>query len=171
MLRVKNIIDIVPIKVTIDEYIPLKVIFGEWNSSLEPTVYWQSGDLKKNLIEVGFGEKKGVIRFITLVLIKNITKNKMKISCDKYSLGIPVFERNFFDKSFLLEEKGQLEMIMDGDNIYILLSGSEIDSKIICDRVTFFLNKDKFFCGFEVSNITDKEMNTLKENFINRLYG
>ena len=167
MLKVCDILNVIPIGIEIDYYVPINIIFGEWDPSIEPTACWYTGNLKNTLLEVGLGEEKGKIRFITLVGIKDIRKDTVKISCDKVLTGLPAFETKAYnEKNLLVEEPGPLKMIIDQNNVYILFSDNEIDSEIICGQVAFFLDKDNFFCGVKVENLSDSEIQFLEDNFL-----
>lgn len=169
MLKLKNISEIVPARIETDYYVPINIIFGEWSSAIEPSACWYTGNLKTTLLEVGIGAEKGKIRFITLVVIKDVIKDAVKISCDKVLTGLPVFETKAFnEKNLFVKEQGPLKMIIDQNNVYILFSDNEIDSKIICGKVAFFLDKDNFFCGVKVENLSDSEIQFLEDNFLNK---
>lgn len=61
-------------KIEFDVYTPINIEFG--NISEDKTVYWRTGDFKKSLIEIGFAQKTGEIRSITLTLCENVYKSK-----------------------------------------------------------------------------------------------
>jgi len=164
MLRVKSVKNITPINILIDEYIPLKIVFGDYAQSVEPTIYWYTGDFKKNYIEIGFGKENGIIRSITLLIINDIKKDEVKIDCDRFVIGLPVFERITFDESSLyVKEEGPLKMIIDNNNVYIFISENKICSKIICGQISFFLDADNYFCGFVVESLSDKEIRGIED--------
>ena len=72
MLRVIDKGAVQNISIEYDLYIPINIKFGIWNVLLEPTIYWRTGDLKKSLIEIGFGKIKNEIRSITLVICDKV---------------------------------------------------------------------------------------------------
>jgi len=168
MLQIKSITDCVPIAVEFDPYIAVNVNFGTWDLSLEKTIYWRTGDLKKELIEIGISENKRIIRSITIVLIKKINIEEKKFAAVQLKQGIPIFDKINYDKNHLFDEVGPLEMFIGKEKLQVLFSHNEITLGLACDRVTCLFDKDNNFCGFQVANLTDKELNTLKENFIVR---
>ncbi|TET06843.1 hypothetical protein E3J79_00590 [Candidatus Dependentiae bacterium] len=170
MLQIKGITDCLPVAVELDPYVAININFGSWDPSLEPTAYWRAGDLEKQFIEIGVAENKGIIRSITLVLIKKIILEDKIFPEIQLKLGIPVFEKLDYDKNRLFDEVGHLEMFVGKDKLQVFFSHNKITSGLVCDRVICLFDKDNNFCGFEVSDITEKEMNILKENFINRLH-
>jgi len=157
------------ITIEFDQYIPIKLIFGDRGPWIEPSAYWRSGNLDTELIEIGIGSEHGILRKITIVLIQKIgfhLNDYSKINCKS---GIPIFRKINYDRNFLFDENGPLEMFVGKDKVQVLFSHNKITSGLVCDRVTCLFDKDDNFCGFEVADITDAEMSILKENFIDRL--
>jgi len=171
MLQLKRIDNCSSIIIEFDSYIAVKIIFGTDIYWIDPIAYWRSGDFTNQLVEVGVSEKIGVIRKITIVDIKKIILENKSFPRIQLKQGIPVFDSLNYDKNLLFDEIGPLEMFVGKEKLQVLFSHNKIIFGLVCDRVICLFDKDNNFCGFEVSNITDKEMNTLKENFINRLYG
>lgn len=170
MLQLKRIDKCIPIIVKFDPYIAVKIIFGLDIYWIDSIAYWRSGDFRNQLIEVGVSEDIGVIRKITLVDIKKIILEDKIFPEIQLKLGIPVFEKLDYDKNLLFDEIGPLEMFIGEDKLQVLFSHNKITSGLVCNRVICLFDKDRNFCGFEVSGITEEEMNILKENFINRLH-
>jgi len=56
MLQVKSITDCLPVAVEFDPYVAIDINFGSWDPCLEPTAYWRTGKIEKQLIEIGVAE-------------------------------------------------------------------------------------------------------------------
>ncbi len=169
MLKLKKYNKCSPIIVEFDPYIAVKIIFGESAYWLEPTIYWRTGDIKNQLIEIGIGKESDTIKEITLVDIKKITQKSFVFPGIQLTLGIPVFEKNPPTESRVVDEKGPLEMFIDSDKLQIIFSNNKITSGLRCERVTCLFDQNKNFCGIQVSEISSQEMEILKTNFIDRL--
>lgn len=161
MLKVKEILNIVPINVEFDIYIPINIEFGMWDVSLEPTIYWRTGDLKKSLIEIEIGSKKGIIRSITLTQVNDIYDvNKENIFNEvPITEGIPVLEIENYNenKNIFTDELKDFQVCINNDKVYILLSHQEVVSVIKNDRVSFGLDKNNLICAIQVDKITSDE--------------
>lgn len=157
-----------PTTVEFDPYIPIKITFGSWDVSLEGTGYWITGDSEQQYIEIGAAEERGVIRSITLVLIKEINLEIKTFPDVRLVPGIPIFKALKYDKNFLVKEDGPIEMFVGKDKLQIFFSRNTVFLGLISDRAVCFFDEDHLFCGFEVSDITHHERQILEENFINR---
>ncbi len=80
MLNVTKVSNSVSEKIEVDQYIPIKIVWGKWNIFSEETLYWRTGDFKKSLIEIGIASRSGVIRSLTVVHSDKINYNKDKIN-------------------------------------------------------------------------------------------
>lgn len=159
MLKVKENLNIVPVNIEFDMYIPINIEFDMWDISLEPTKYWRTGDLKKSLIEIGIGSKKGIIRSITLTQVSNIhDDNQISISNEiPVTRGIPVLEIENNDENIFTDEFRNFDVFINNDKLYILFSHNEIVEVIKNDRLSFGLDKNNVICVIEVDKLTPDE--------------
>ncbi|MBD3231432.1 hypothetical protein GF322_02100 [Candidatus Dependentiae bacterium] len=165
MLQLKAISDTVNIYVKSDPYIPIDIDFGFWDPSIDPTLYWRTGDLKKTLIEIGIGKKRGEIRSITLVLFpkykigitEKILNNKIEEN------GLPLLETKKWDADTHLDEVGNFDIYLGKNNITITFASNEVESQIINDRIVFYFDKNKQLCSIEIKDFSLAEINNLKE--------
>ena len=169
MLQLKKIDNCLPIITEFDPYVPVKIIFGTDIYWADQIAYWRSGNFEDQLIEVGVSQTSGVIRKITLVATKKINIEEKNFAAVQLKQGIPIFDKINYDKNHLFDEVGPLEMFIGKEKLQVLFSHNEITLGLTCDRVMCLFDKDNNFCGFEVTNITEKESKVLKENFITRL--
>ncbi|WP_427340826.1 hypothetical protein [Caloranaerobacter sp. DY30410] len=161
MLKVKEILNITPINVEFDIYIPINIEFGMWDVSLEPTIYWRIGNFKKSLMEIGIGSKKGIIRSITLTQINEIYDVNEENIFNEVPIteGVPVLEieNNNGNKNIFTDELKDFQVCINNDKVYILLSHQGLVSVIKNDRVSFGLDKNNLICAIQVDKITSDE--------------
>ncbi len=133
---------------TSDPYIPIDLKLGIWSEPIENTVYWRTGDFKKNLLEVGIGSGKKELRSITLVAwerkIVEITRQPVP-SGGKREEGCPIFEFGYAET--MVDEKSQLRIFLGDQAISILFSDPPIHSIMKNERVDFFMNPQKEWIG------------------------
>ncbi|MGG3386007.1 hypothetical protein GWJ21_14435 [Bacillus coagulans] len=149
-----------------DVYTPINIEFGTWNISKEPTIYWRTGDFKKSLIEIGIGKYTGNIRSITLTLCENVYKtgnfnfNMKSITLNK---GIPIFKVDELNNETYLDEKGQLNVFIGIDKIFISFSENEIVSIVQNDNVGFAIDTNETICGIIVNDVEEHEKKIIED--------
>ncbi|MGY0694934.1 hypothetical protein ACW2QC_19565 [Virgibacillus sp. FSP13] len=150
-----------------DEYTPINIEFGTWNISKEPTLYWRTGDFKKSLIEVGMGSGTGLMRSITLTLSENVYKtsvNEQLVANDiEIVEGLPIFQIGEYINETYIDEKGELNVYIGNDNIYISFSESEIVSLIKNDTIGFSVDSNNKFCGILINGLGENDKKLLEE--------
>lgn len=158
-MKVKGNLDKTHIDVEFDMYIPLNIEFGSWDVSLEPTIYWRTGDFKKSLIEIGIGSRKGAIRSVTLTQVNSIYDINEKDNLKEIPIteGIPVVEVGNLSENNFTDELKDFKVCIDDNKINIHLSQSEVVSLIKNDRVSFGLDKNNLICFIKVNKLTAEE--------------
>ncbi|MEC1606563.1 hypothetical protein [Bacillus halotolerans] len=151
-------------KIEFDVYTPINIEFGNWNISEDKTVYWRTGDFKKSLIEIGFAQKKGEIRSITLTLCESVYKSKeWNIENIEPIKGVPVFSVDRQQNEMYIDEKGILNVYISDKTVYIQFSAHEVESLIENNHVLFCLDSDDNFCGVIINDVGDNEINILEQ--------
>ncbi|MCY7749137.1 hypothetical protein MOB18_08510 [Bacillus inaquosorum] len=164
MLKTLECRDKKPMKVEFDVYTPINIEFGNWDISEDKTVYWRTGDFKKSLIEIGFAQKTGEIRSITLTLCENVYKSKeWNIENIEPIKGVPVLSVDRQQNETYIDEKGILNVYITDKTVYIQFSAHEIESLIENNHVLFCLDGDDNFCGIIINDVGDDEINILEE--------
>ncbi|PLS10239.1 hypothetical protein CUU63_01045 [Bacillus halotolerans] len=151
-------------KIEFDVYTPINIEFGNWNISEDKTVYWRTGDFKKSLIEIGFAQKKGEIRSITLTLCESVYKSKeWNIENIEPIKGVPVFSVDRQQNEMYIDEKGILNVYISDKTVYIQFSAHKVESLIENNHVLFCLDSDDNFCGVIINDVGDNEINILEQ--------
>lgn len=109
--------------VEFDPYIALKLVFCPRYHSIERTAYWRSGDFQNQYIEIGVSEEQGVLRKITLELIKQISLEIRVLPEIKLVPGVPAFEKLNYDKHLFFDEVVPLKMFVGKDKLQVLFFG------------------------------------------------
>ncbi|WP_250629455.1 hypothetical protein, partial [Bacillus subtilis] len=119
MLKTLECRDKKPMKVEFDVYTPINIEFGNWDISEDKTVYWRTGDFKKSLIEIGFAQKTGEIRSITLTLCESVYKSKeWNIENIEPIKGVPVLSVDRQRNETYIDEKGILNVYITDKTVY-----------------------------------------------------
>ncbi|MCY7917277.1 hypothetical protein [Bacillus vallismortis] len=164
MLKTLECRDKKPMKVEFDVYTPINIEFGKWDISEDNTVYWRTGDFKKSLIEIGFAQKTGEIRSITLTLCESVYRSKeWNIENIETIKGVPVLSVDRQQNETYIDEKGILNVYITDKTVYIQFSAHEIESLIENNHVLFCLDSDDNVCGVIINDVGVKEINILEE--------
>ncbi len=165
MLKLKKLYAVTNIKIEIDYYIPIKVIFGDREKN-EPSIFWRTGNLKNSLIEIGVGKISGNINSIKLVLApKAIIKSPVqRFDIENEQIGLPAFEISLeWQNNYTLDEVEDFEIYIINNSLIITFASNKIKSKVVNDRVVFCFDKEKQLCSIEIKDFGIDEMNNLKE--------
>lgn len=164
MLKTLECRDKKPMKVEFDVYTPINIEFGNWDISEDKTAYWRTGDFKKSLIEIGFSQKTGEIRSITLTLCESVYKSKeWNIENIEPIKGVPVLSVDRQQNETYIDEKGILNVYITDKTVYIQFSAHEIESLIENNHVLFCLDCDDNICGVIINDVGDNEINILEQ--------
>lgn len=127
-------------------------------------VYWRTGDFKKSLIEIGFAQKTGQIRSLTLTLCESVYKfQEWNIENIEPIKGVPVFSIDRQQNEMYIDEKGILNVYISDKTVYIEFSAHEVESLIENNHVLFCLDSDDNFCGVIINDVGDNEINMLEQ--------
>ncbi len=158
MLNVTKVSNSVSEKIEVDQYIPIKIVWGKYNIFSEETLYWRTGDFKKSLIEIGIASRSGVIRSLTVVHSDKINFNKDKINWPELvSDGTPMFNVQSWPHNGRKDEDGLLELCCNGNTLDIIFSKEMITHKIVSGRICFGLNVDANLCVVSVTELHKDE--------------
>ncbi|AUS14558.1 hypothetical protein C0W65_08385 [Bacillus subtilis] len=149
-------------KVEFDVSTPINIEFGNRNIPEDKTVYWRTGDFIKSLIEVGFTQKTGEIRSITLTLCESVYKSKEWKNIEPIK-GLPVLSEDRQQNETYIDEKGILNVYITDKTVYIQFSAHEIESLIENNHVLFCLDCDDNICGVIINDVGDNEINILEQ--------
>ncbi|SDD86921.1 hypothetical protein SAMN04488126_101355 [Bhargavaea beijingensis] len=164
-----KIIDYNAVKLTnveIDVYIPINIEFGTWNVSVEPTIYWRTGDFKKSLIEIGVGKDSGDIRSVTLTVCENVYWKDYGHQClsdKKRIVGLPIIQTNQENDVTYQDNKGNLEVFLGERTVYIKFSENEVVSFIKNENVEFGIDHEHRICSVLLNGINEGEKSILDE--------
>lgn len=167
MIKVKETEAVLKSYIEFDDYIPINIEFGKWNISIEPTIYWRTGDFNNTLIEVGVGSEKGILRSITLILAKhiNIIEHNDELNPNNLMEGIPIIKIEGGLKNTYTDQKGKLDLLLYNNKIKIVFSNTDVKSCIKSDRVCFGIDENDFISYIEIVDISEYERNKLLEFF------
>ena len=151
-----------------DPYILLNLIFGTRKDGNKKTIYWRTGDLKKNLLEVGIGKDNGELYSITLVCCeRNIINgtDKVDINILKEEEGCPEFELVQGENEQVLQvldELHEFKIFLDKKAINILYTDDPIDFSLKNECVDFFMNEKREWVGIRIHNVSDKILDSFR---------
>ncbi|MCW6076132.1 hypothetical protein LAV44_12525 [Clostridium sporogenes] len=152
------------VKFEFDIYVPINIKFGSCDISEDQTIYWRTGDFNKSLIEIGIGEKEGDIRSITLTLAQNLYKlNNFENSNSNIIEGMPKIKLDNLVNKTYNDEKGDINVYVDRNNIYILFSKNEVSSFIKNYNVEFGLDNDGMINMIIIRNVKNSEKKILEQ--------
>ncbi|AVQ47144.1 hypothetical protein [Clostridium botulinum] len=164
MLKVLKCKEKEVVKFQFDIYVPINIKFGSWDISEDQTIYWRTGDFKKSLIEIGIGEKTGDIHSITLILAENVYKlNNFDNGNSNIIEGMPKIKLDNLVNKTYNDKKGDINVYVDRDNIYILFSKNEVSSFIKNYNVEFGLDNDGMINMIIIRNVKNSEKKILEQ--------
>lgn len=164
MLKVVQLSQTISENIETDEYIPLKVRWGNCNIAGEPTIYWRTGDLKKSLLEIGIASKTGLIRSLTIVLSDMIFLNGTRFDRQvPIENGTPTFNVNQWLNTNKVDDPGLFEIHYCDSEVNLILSRNEIMKKVVSGRICFGLDCNSSVCLINISRLTEDESIQIKD--------
>lgn len=158
MLNIVNLKSTITEKIEVDPYVPVKIRWGQWDLTLEPTIYWRTGDFKNSLVEIGIASKSGIIRSFTVVYTKDIFLGGTQVQWSKSDEeGTPVFNISEWTESGRLDENGLAEIHYNGSELSVLLSRNTITRRVVSGRVCFDLDNTANLCAITVFSLSEDE--------------
>ena len=151
----------------IDYYVPISIEVGEQNNFInEDTIYWRTGDIEKSLLEIGIGEKSGILRSITLTAIENVSSKQVDLSRIQVKTGTPVFRIDSMECKTIYDYIHLFEVPLESSVISIVLDDiSSCELVIKLDRVKLGITNRGELCIIQIERLTDVEYRELKDSF------
>ena len=152
----KNIIKdkTVKILISLEEYIPLKVIIDRKNEPIENVLYFKD---KTSILEISMGTVSRFINRITLLLSKEYEINDSKLNIDVYDIG----DLKINDKSKSSCAYFKTHLYEDG--IRIVISEEKVFKYVKMDRLYVGLSSLSGIVEICVCQLTSNEINHIKK--------
>lgn len=144
---------IVKTSVSLEEYIPLKVLIERKD---EPVKYLSYSKDKNSLIEITVGIASGLIKKITLLLSKEYDVNDSKLTIDVYELG----DLKVNDKSG--KSCSYFKTFIYADGIRIIISEEKAFKYVKMDRLYIGLSNIGNIVEVSLCQLTSNEINHIK---------
>lgn len=166
MLQLKDIKETKSISAKVDYYVPVSIEIGEQNNFInEDPIYWRTGSIEKSLLEIGIGEKSGVLQNITLTTVENVSSKKIDLSKIPVKVGTPAFSLNSTPGKNIYDYIHQFSVYLSTSEISIVLGDIELcDVVINLDRVKLGINNNGELCIIQVTKLSDTEYKDLKDS-------
>lgn len=161
MLEVTGISKVLTENITVDDYTPLKIRWGE----LTPRLYWRTGNIKTSLLELGLDKATHTICGLTVTLPDKVIKSsEMQISKEISTIeGLPKckIEEQLYEGN-CLDYPATFEIHLHKTGVFLLLAfDKEIKYRIVAERVNFYLDENKSLSLIAVEDLSASEMNRL----------
>lgn len=162
MLEVTGVSKLLTENITIDDYTPLKIRWGE----LTPRLYWRTGNIKTSLLELGIDRATHTICGLSVTLPDKVIKSsEIQIPQEISTIGgLPKCEINEeqLDKGNCLDNPAPFEIHLYKTRVFLLLAfNQEIKYKIAAERVNFYLDKNRKLSLIAVDDLSTSEMSCL----------
>jgi len=163
-MQVESISSTVPVQVEFDGYVPLVIRFGDRANRLPK--YWRTGDFKHSLVEIAVDPLTGSIDKIVVTSISDISTDCYLINDFdmEHVSGVPKMSSKVWEKSQTrVDVEGLVCGSLVGRTFTVALDKSQIPLSLVkCGRVTFLLSPTKKLCGFQVFDLSDREIKNLR---------
>ncbi len=170
MLRVDGISNQTKEIVEIDEFIPLKIRFDNWDSSKENIYYWRTGDFDNTLFEIGITSMSHSIHSITIVQgDKNsfeYINYKINSESNIKTYGIPKCNIEKWEKNRILDESGPFFVYFNEESIVVVFNKERVTQRVVTNgRVEFHIDNENFISSIQLNDLSYKEKQFLLEQF------
>ncbi len=166
MLRVCDYVDSKSVHFEYDCYVPLHVEFGVWNSLLDPTVSLIFEPDNKSVLEIGFGKKHKVVRYLTVTCCNRdmVYHDERPFICpQETTFGCPVLDvPDIAEGVYYIKEDSLFEVYLSNNNVRISFSKNEVAKSIKNDKVEFLIDESRNLIDVLVSDIDEKSMMIIK---------
>lgn len=154
-------------KVDIDYYVPVSAYFEDsYNLINEGIVYWRTGDIERSLIEIGIGSNTGVLKKITLTVIKNVILSGVVVNCNKVEVGVPVFDVSIIPQKGIYDYINDFQVYLGEDTITAIIGKIDKCGKMIrIGRVDIGVDYDDYLTHVSINGLSADEYKELKESF------
>lgn len=181
ILRLKGFSEFRIVKNVSDIYVQLKLWFGNWDITRNPSLCWSvSGNKQNSLIEIRLIENSGIICGITVVSMPTIHNEKFYIANENIitKIGIPSFDTNawyeeddsckwdanFFMRGYYIRENKDFDVYADEYSVSIVFLTNEVILEVINGSIVFGFDKDDILCFIQM-----KGMHLNSEGFLEKI--
>ena len=164
MLKVVKINPVIKEKIEVDQYIPIKIRWSEFDSNNKKIIYWRTGDIKKSMLEFGISAISGEIRSLTIVFADKISFALKDFSgCNTFERGTPVFDVSSWIGKRTVDDRGLFEVHYCNEKLYMIISENSISKELISGRVSFGLDAGMNICRISVNGLSNDEKFQIKD--------
>lgn len=167
MLKVKEINILKKVSIKYDIYIPISICLDESDINVEPMIYWRIGDLKKNFVEIGIQKKSKEICSLTVIICENICENKeLDISYKSISDGCLKIVQGCGDEKTYIDCPMDIWIYISKGKLFIAFEKIKEVKCVRNDNIEFLLDEESNLCGVIIKEISEKDMNVIKDSLI-----
>lgn len=165
MLRFLKLADERQCKIEIDYYVPFTIEVGNQEQGNENTLYWRTGNQDNSLLEIGMGEKTGILRRIVLVAVTRVQRGNIKYDSTHFLTGTPIFDISEFNAN-LNDEKSEFEVVFDETQILVKLDSTN-DAKTLINmgRVEIGIGSANEVKFIRIFGLKKEEYAELRDSF------
>lgn len=167
MLKVKVINEISEIKVEFDYYIPFKLIYYNSEKNMQQKKYYNLGDNKYSLLEIGVNSLSHKINSIALIAIKKekIATKNFDLNINEICNGTPICLIEY-NNQYPEDIISDLKLYLDYDSLYLQIDRLIPVKHIQNKRVFIGLDCDSKIASICIKDITCDEMKMLKGSLL-----
>ena len=164
MLKVIGHIEIKETSLEMDGYVPLSFRCWEVRSELTVPTYWQLGNLKTSLIEIGIGQDNGGIFDVTVVAIEEIKHLPQSSEVGKPAeteivKGLPLCDVDNTVELSYFHEKMEVFAGYTDESVVIWFGEKCVEQKIYqAERLMFGVNQNDEICSLRVNDLSSEEL-------------
>lgn len=151
--------------VEIDYYVPFIVDVKEQNFTNENSIYWRTGNFDTSLLEIGIGEKSGILQNITLTMVNQVYTNGINYEALETRSGIPIFDISLI-KNKIFDYFSEYYVSLAVDNVTVAITPkNRVKTIINMGRVDMGFGFENELIFIKVNKLSDREYKDLKESF------
>lgn len=151
--------------VEIDYYVPFTVDVNVQKFTNENSIYWRTGNFDTSLLEIGLGEKTGILKSITLTMVNHVNANNVNYEVLDIRYGTPIFDISMI-KDKIFDYISEFYVSLTVDDVMVSISKKNIARTMIhMERVDIGVGFENELIFIKVNKLSDREYKDLKESF------
>lgn len=155
------------LEITCDGTVPMILRFNGYAGPISwAPNYWRTGDLEYSLVEIAVDPTTGTICKIVVTSIQEISTESQLTKQVIRQMGCAVpnaMLTTWKGDQTRVDVEGDVGGYLDGRTYTILFGGEQLANNVVnCGRVDFLMNSTDELCGFQVVELTDRELGNLR---------
>ncbi|XKM13052.1 hypothetical protein RCS94_08460 [Orbaceae bacterium ac157xtp] len=151
--------------VEIDYYVPFTVEVKGQNFTNENSLYWRTGNFDTSLLEIGIGEKSGILKSITLTMVNQVDTNNANYEVLDIRNATPIFDISMM-KNQIFDYISEYYVSLTVDDITVRMSQeNRVKTIFRMGRIDMGFGFENELIFIKVSKLFDREYKELAESF------